>query len=79
LTRTLREFRALHASLQRRAPACASALPPLPVSIMEPDAKDRPAGFFEALVTQKSTSASPRRDARRRLRAWIGQAVDWFR
>ena len=42
LTRTLREFRALHASLQRRAPACASALPPLPVSIMEPDAKDRP-------------------------------------
>ena len=78
LTRTLREFRALHASLQRRAPACASALPPLPHSIAEPGDKDRPAGFFEALVTQKSTTASPRRDARRRLRAWVGQAVDWL-
>jgi len=82
LTRTLREFRALHASLQRRAPACASALPPLPHSIAEPGDKDRPAGFFEALMTPKgrnSTAASPRRDARRRLRAWVGQAVDWFR
>lgn len=79
LTRTLREFQALHASLQRRAPACANALPPLPLSVRQADAGERPAGFFEAFVAPRRQAAAQPDAARRRLRAWVGQVTDWFR
>ena len=95
LARTLTEFHALHKSLARRVPTCARSLPSLPTAAdidraakAAPQAGGGAQAFLGGLLgveasqrdSKKASAASlALTDAKFKLRAYLSQAIDWFR
>ncbi|KAJ8599669.1 hypothetical protein CTAYLR_005422 [Chrysophaeum taylorii] len=77
LTRSLDDFNQLHKKLKQRVPACARALPALP---LPEEANGHDKGWFgNSPPPDRKADHRKAVAATRKLRSYLAQAIDWFR